>query len=302
VIPTRNRKEHLREAVRSSLAQSVPVEVIVLDDGSDDGTPEMMAGEFPTARYPQVRYRRFEGPNGPSYLRTVGSEMAATSILFPIDDDSVFQSAQTVAQTLAEFDDARVGAVGIPFINVRQDNIVRQRAPDDTGVWVAHAYVGCAHALRRDIFLRLGGYHREFFYMGEEGDYCIRMLNAGYVVRIGRADAIHHHESPSRSLVRADTFGRRNDVLFSFYNVPLPTFPAHLAATTFNGIRFGLRIRQLARSVRGLLMGYAQAICHLPRRKPVSRQTYKLYRDLKNLDPMKLPDIEARLRPHQNSR
>src|SRR5687768_4402013 len=106
IIPTRNRREELRQSIRSALAQTVPLEVLVLDDGSDDGTPEMVASEFPA-----VRYFRFEGPNGPAMLRNRGSERAVAPILFPIDDDAVFVSPRTVEQTLAEFDHPRVGAV-----------------------------------------------------------------------------------------------------------------------------------------------------------------------------------------------
>lgn len=44
IIPTYNHAAYLGEAIRSALAQTVPVEVIVVDDGSTDGTPEVLAG------------------------------------------------------------------------------------------------------------------------------------------------------------------------------------------------------------------------------------------------------------------
>jgi glycosyltransferase involved in cell wall biosynthesis len=44
VIPTFNRREAVVEAVHSALAQSIAnIEVIVIDDGSDDGTPSAVA-------------------------------------------------------------------------------------------------------------------------------------------------------------------------------------------------------------------------------------------------------------------
>ena len=43
VFATRNRREELRAAIDGALSQTVPVEVIVMDDGSDDGTAEMLA-------------------------------------------------------------------------------------------------------------------------------------------------------------------------------------------------------------------------------------------------------------------
>jgi len=48
IIPTFNRKEKLRKALQSALAQEeVSFEVLVIDDGSTDGTQEMVEKEFP---------------------------------------------------------------------------------------------------------------------------------------------------------------------------------------------------------------------------------------------------------------
>ena len=139
VIPTYNRKDHLREAIRSSLRQTVPVEIIVLDDGSTDGTEQMMREEFPA-----IRYQRFAGPNGPALLRTLGSDMASGEILFPIDDDARFPSCHTIQQTLEDFQHPRIGAVGIPFINVCSDGKLQQVAPDRHRVYVTSTFSGCA--------------------------------------------------------------------------------------------------------------------------------------------------------------
>ena len=62
VIPTRNRKDLLGRMIRSALAQTVPVEVIVMDDGSTDGTQEMVRREFP-----QVRYYELGKAKGPAF-------------------------------------------------------------------------------------------------------------------------------------------------------------------------------------------------------------------------------------------
>jgi glycosyltransferase involved in cell wall biosynthesis len=290
VIPTFNRREYLRQAIVSAQAQTVPVEIVVMDDGSTDGTAEMMKSEFP-----RITFEQHPGPNGPSFLRNRGSELATAPILFPIDDDSIFASTKTVEQTLAEFNHPRVGAVGIPFINVKIDQTVQQRATSDGELQIVQTYVGAAHALRRDLFLKLGGYRPQLFYMGEEGDYCIRMLDHGYVVRLGRADPIHHFESPSRSMFRADFYGRRNDILFAVHNVPWLYLPLHLLATTFNGLRFGFRVKRPGRMIRGLASGWMEAASESRHRKAVRRRTYQLSRRLRKTDHLLLSDIESDL-------
>jgi glycosyltransferase involved in cell wall biosynthesis len=294
VIPTYNRRDLLRRSVAAALAQTVPTEVIVVDDGSTDGTPEMVRAEFPTVRFEQLP----DGPRGPARLRNRGTAMATAGVVFPIDDDAVFDSPRTVEQTLAEFDHPRVGAVGIPFINVNGDRRLQQAAPAGAaGVAVVQAYVGAAHALRRDLFLGLGGYREQLFYMGEEGDFCIRMLDAGHVVRPGRADPVHHQESPSRNRFRADFYGRRNDVLFAVHNVPMPYLPPHLLATTANGLRFGLGVARPGNMIRGLASGWASIPREWRNRRAVRPSTYRLFRRLRTVNSLPLTEVEPLLPP-----
>jgi glycosyltransferase involved in cell wall biosynthesis len=290
LITTRNRKDELAAALASCLTQSAPCETLVIDDGSTDGTAEMVR-----ERFPSVRLKRHETSGGYILRRNEGAELASAPYVFSIDDDAAFPSPHTVAQTVAEFDHPRVGAVAIPFINVNQDDVVRQRAPDADRVYVTASYIGTAHALRRDVFLRLGGYRPFFVHQGEEGDYCLRMLAAGLVTRLGRADPIHHFESPRRDFTRMDVHGRRNDVLFAWYNVPLPYLLWHLPATVINGLRHGLRCGRPGNQARGLARGFLDAAKTWRDRRPVARAVYRLHRRLRRGDlPLDavLPELE----------
>jgi len=293
VIPTRNRKDLLRRCLCSALAQSVPVEVSVMDDGSTDGTAEMMEKEFPG-----VKYCRLGKGRGPTFQRNRGIEMASAEIAFPLDDDSVFSSPRVVEQTLAEFDHPRVAAVGIPFLNPRLAWDLCQRAPSGNGAMaVAHAFVGAAHAVRKDVFLQVGGYREHFFYMGEEGDLSLRFLQAGYIVRLGKADPIYHLESPKRNLALADFCGRRNDVLFAWHNVPMPWLPMHLLGTTLNGLLSGVHARQVPRMLRGTFSGYFDCWRRRRERAPVPAAIYRLHRRLKKKGPLTFEQIEDQLPP-----
>jgi hypothetical protein len=48
VITTRNRRDDLRTVLRSAVQQAGLPEIIVIDDGSNDGTAEMVRVEFPS--------------------------------------------------------------------------------------------------------------------------------------------------------------------------------------------------------------------------------------------------------------
>jgi GT2 family glycosyltransferase len=293
VITTRNRRQELELAVASALVQELDgaLEVIVVDDGSTDGTAEMVASKFPA-----VMLHRFETSRGYIVQRNFGARVASAPIIFSIDDDAVFSTARIVADVLRQFDAPCIGAVAIPFINICQDaKRILQQAPDETAPYVLPSYIGTAHALRRELFLRLGGYREALFHQGEEGDYCLRMLEAGYVVRSGRSDPIHHFESPRRDFRRVDIYGRRNNVLFGWYHAPAPLLPGYLAATTWNGLAHGFAVRRPWTMLKGLLQGYRAIWTERTQRAPASSGVFRLYRELVSRRAVPLARIEGRL-------
>lgn len=290
VIPTFNRVEELRSLLRSAQEQTVPVEIHVMDDGGSNTVAEMIRREFQG-----VNYHRLAVGRGPAFQRNRGIELASSNIVFPVDDDSLFVSPKTIEQTLAEFNHPRIAAVGIPYINIRQDRIVRQRAPESSRTYIASTFLGASHAIRRDVFLAVGGYREHYFYMGEEGDLCLRMLNAGYLTRLGNADPIYHLESPRRNLGRAGFTGRRNDVLFTWHNVPSLNLPAHLAGTTVNAVRTAVGSGCFWQMMNGTATGYADIFRRWHDRQPVLPQIYRLHRGLKKRGPQVLEEVEALL-------
>lgn len=291
VIPTCNRITELRALLYSCLNQTALVEIIVVDDAANDEVEQMIHEEFSG-----VRYYRLSQSKGPAFQRNRGIALATAEVVFPVDDDSLFVSPHTVKQTLAEFNHPRIGAVGIPYINVNQDPRVLQEAPRDGAIHVTYSFVGAAHAVRRNVFLKVGGFREHFFYMGEESDLCLRMLSAGYVTRLGNADPIHHVESPRRNMGWASFSGRRNDIRFVWHNVPLPELPLHLAGTTFNGFKAALTQGYFQSMVRGTAAGYADLFRRWHERKPVTRDTYRLHRELKKKS-RRLDEIEQALPP-----
>jgi glycosyltransferase involved in cell wall biosynthesis len=294
VITTKDRKDELREALPLVLAQTESVEVLVIDDGSTDGTPDMVRSEFPS-----VRLERSESSLGLVAQRTRAAGLATAPILISVDDDARLISPHTVAQTLDDFDHPRIGAVAIPFVDVRSTTTVRQVAPDRDGRWIVPSFIGTAHAVRRDVFLELGGYRGELVQMAEEPEFCLRMLDAGYVTRLGRADQLHHLESPKRNTPRIVALGRRNDLLHAFWNVPMPYLPVRLAKVTLHSLWFAAAWRQPAAVARGLWSGYRDGFRRWRRRRPVSRAGYRLDHDLRKRGPVRLEEIETRLPPPQ---
>ena len=227
--------------------------------------------------------------------RNEGARLAATDIIVSIDDDAEFSSSRVIEQTLRDFADPRIAAVAIPVTNA---TIAGERVLSANECYVTDAFVGTAYAVRRSVFLDSGGYREQLLHQGEENDFCIRLLNAGYVVRAGTSDPICHHESPKRDFQRMDFYGRRNDVLFAWYNVPWPYLPIHIVATTVNGIAFAFRTGSLTRirnMLAGLARGYVDSVRYFRDRQPVRRRIYRINRKLKKTGPLLLAQIATDL-------
>jgi glycosyltransferase involved in cell wall biosynthesis len=98
VVPTHNRRRLLGQTLRSILGQrGVDFEVLVVDDGSTDGTAEMVAG-LADAR---VRLLRHDTPKGVAAARNRGIAEATGAWLGFCDDDDLWAPNKLARQLQA---------------------------------------------------------------------------------------------------------------------------------------------------------------------------------------------------------
>ena len=106
VIVTKDRREEALRAVGSAAAQRPPVEVLLVDDGSSDGT-----AEAPAVAHPLFCVERREESKGYIIRRNEAAQLATAPIIVSIDDDAELPQDDIVATTVAEFKDPKIGAV-----------------------------------------------------------------------------------------------------------------------------------------------------------------------------------------------
>jgi glycosyltransferase involved in cell wall biosynthesis len=90
VIPTYNRKELLENCVNSLFNQTYPkdgYDILVIDDGSDDGTEDLLDGIIKNAPC-ELRYLKQEH-KGPASARNLGIKNSKGEIVAFIDDDCI---------------------------------------------------------------------------------------------------------------------------------------------------------------------------------------------------------------------
>ncbi|ANP48370.1 cellulose synthase/poly-beta-1,6-N-acetylglucosamine synthase-like glycosyltransferase/peptidoglycan/xylan/chitin deacetylase (PgdA/CDA1 family) [Streptomyces griseochromogenes] len=105
IVPAYNESAGIEAAVRSLLASDHPVEIIVVDDGSTDGTADLVE----SLRLPGVRVIRQRNAGKPAALNT-GLAAATCELVVMVDGDTVFEPG-TVRTIVQPFADPRVGAV-----------------------------------------------------------------------------------------------------------------------------------------------------------------------------------------------
>jgi GT2 family glycosyltransferase len=291
MIVTRNRKETVRNAVESAFQQEGDNEVLVVDDGSADGTVEYLRQHFPLARI--LSYPEQEG-----YIvrRNQGCQAATGTIVFSIDDDAVYADTRVVLDTLKTFDDPQIAVAMIPHINYSMQNEPSWYAPvaqDDGQKYVTHQFIGTAYAIRRDVFNRLGGFQNQLFHWWEEAEFSQRLLNAGYVVVMGTQHRIRHYPNPAKYDYKLVRIAYRNVILGMWYNAPLvlliPMISAHVA----------LRIIK-AHAYRWVsIEGTYDGLRDIPRqwslRKPVRLRAYLLWLKLRKNKMLPMAAVRDRI-------
>jgi glycosyltransferase involved in cell wall biosynthesis len=125
VIPTWNRARLVCEAVESALAQRPgSVEVIVVDDGSTDGTREVLARRFGDS----IRVLSTGRRGGPGAARNAGVGEARGELLAFLDSDDLWLPGKLDAElrVLERFPDAEVVVSdSLNFIEGRPDELSR---------------------------------------------------------------------------------------------------------------------------------------------------------------------------------
>lgn len=97
ILPVHNREVMVGEAVESALSQSLaPKEIIVVDDGSTDGTSETLA-ELERKHPDHIRLLRIEN-SGPGVARQAGLDIATASYVQFLDSDDLLEPEKLALQ------------------------------------------------------------------------------------------------------------------------------------------------------------------------------------------------------------
>ncbi|MCI3245230.1 glycosyltransferase [Streptomyces spinosisporus] len=186
LVPAYNEAKCIENTVRSLMASEHPIEVIVIDDGSSDGTARIVEA----MGLPNVRVVRQLNAGKPAALNR-GLANARYDIIVMMDGDTVFEPA-TVRELVQPFGDPKVGAVAGNAKVGNRDSLI--------GAWQHIEYVmgfnldrrmydilrcmptipGAVGAFRRSALERVGGMSDDT--LAEDTDVTMAMHRDGWRV------------------------------------------------------------------------------------------------------------------------
>ncbi len=179
-IPLFNSLTTIRRVIDEVMRQShPPEEIIVVDDGSSDGSGAK-------AKTPYVRLITHKRNRGLAEARNTIVENADNEIVVFFDADAI-PGRDCVKHLVKHFKDSEVAAVGGRGIEGGLDNMAgRWRAritPQDHGdipIQDDWMLMGLCCAFRKTVIEQVGGFDSNFQAAGEDVDICLRIRQAGY--------------------------------------------------------------------------------------------------------------------------
>lgn len=223
IVPTRNRLDLLRTCLEGVERTAYPdLEVIVVDNGSDDPATLDYLANLDPARY---RVLRAPGPFNFSALNNRAAEIATGELLCLLNNDIEVLAPDWLAIMARQAMRPEVGAVGAQLLypdgRIQHAGVVmgicggaahahRLLHPDDEGYFRRHAlpqFVSAVTAacfvVRRESYKAVGGFEEENFAVAfNDVDLCMRLNERGWQTLYEPRSRLIHHESVSRGFDR----------------------------------------------------------------------------------------------------
>jgi len=276
-IVTHNRREELMLSIRSVYNQGLDnIEILVVDNNSEDGTMEALQKEFPSVRI--IRLEENLGcPGGRNYIY----DYARGEYIINLDDDGFLES-DTVKKVIKTFEsNPKIG-----IIAMRQcypdEEIEPYRDGKDFSREVG-IFRGGVSAFRSAMLRETGYYPHNFFFYKEEEDLALRALERGWKI-IFHPGIIMRHPRQNRSdriLEEGDYYLFRNPLLVVINNFPGRYLWQYLVGRIISCGLISLKrktFRQYLHAVRDVIRALPKA---MKNRSPCRKRTIQKYLELR---------------------
>jgi GT2 family glycosyltransferase len=241
IIPNRDGKEVIGPCLKSLDAQSEkPFEVIVVDDGSKDGSPEYIETNFPW-----VKTVSLDAPSGfagavcegfsvsrGDWIAVLNSDTSCeenwiSEILKTINSDT--NAGMIASKVILSGDPVKIDSLGIK-VNRACMAFLRKHGQEaeanDDGNIEVFGPAGSAAFYKREVIEKAGFFDADYFAYYEDVDLAFRARWAGFSCILAQKAIVHHHHSFTADRVRLNKryYLQRNRWRTIIRNWPLSWF------------------------------------------------------------------------------
>lgn len=209
VVVNYNGEGYLAACVDSLLAGSVvPQEILVVDNGSTDGSLALLAERY--ASQPLVQVVPAGGNVGPGAARNLGMRRALSQWVLVLDNDVVLgpdvlerllaarEPGVAVVQPRSVFrhEPQRVhydgGSLHYAGLVALRNFYVPRAEAEGSGIVDVDVAIALCHLVDRDLVLSLGGYDPDYFILFEDLDLSFRLRVAGHRILSDEECLVEH--------------------------------------------------------------------------------------------------------------
>ena len=225
IIVNWNRLEDVSASVRIlSRSRGIGLEVIVVDNGSTDGSAEELG------RNDEIRLITLGENVGPATARNHAIDAARGRYLFFLDSDASI-TGRALGRLVDRMDrDPSIGVIGCRIVNYATREVDQwiYAEPEKThsrGEFDTYAFTAAGAIVRSETIARAGRFWDDLFIYNEETDLSIRILREGYRIIYSPDAEVYHKASAAGRVVPARYwfYQARNQIwiFFRYYPAPL---------------------------------------------------------------------------------
>lgn len=275
VITTRNREQDITRLFSRLEEQPnwAKYPILVHDDASDN----VSENYWERLSIKSILFIRNPRRYGLILSRNISNASAPFDFIFSLDDDSCFVDVDGSEQAVEYLiKHPKVAALSFPLVDSFNPSPIKSSSP-----YLCFSYIGCAHLIRKDVFIQLGGYRSDFIHQGEEPELCLRIWAAGYEVHAFPACRVYHWVSPTaRNYQRMGFYGPRNRIWTHILHTPLSLLPTEISRSFGSCIKLSFQTKIPLIHFTGFADGIKQGIVNLNQRKALPISLYEKLVDL----------------------
>jgi len=209
IIPSYGQKDYLAEAIESALGQTKKAEIIVIDDGSKDGSLEVAKSFRGIKVISQVN-------KGLASARNTGIMNATGDYILPLDaDDILLDNCVEVIEAAIEKTGADIVAPSFRTFGVSVGEVIMQDVPslEDFKTGNRLPYFS---AIRKSALLEVGGYNPKMTWGWEDFDIWFDLLKRRKTLCVLKNILVLYRTKENSMIHEADK--HKNELMTQIYN------------------------------------------------------------------------------------